>query len=60
MFSLALRPTQPHIQWVREALFQELKRLKREADHSPLSSEEVKNSVAIPPLPVRLHGAALN
>jgi hypothetical protein len=32
----------------------------READHSPPSSAEVKNGGAIPPLPIRLHGAVLN
>jgi hypothetical protein len=39
---LALCPTHPHIQWVPEALFSVSKRLGREANHSPLSSAEVK------------------
>jgi hypothetical protein len=32
----------------------------READHSLSSSAEVKNDGAIPPLPIRLHGAVMN
>jgi hypothetical protein len=35
-------------------------RVKREADHSPSSSAEVKNGGAIPPLPLRLYGMVLN
>jgi hypothetical protein len=38
----ALRPTQPPIQWVRGALSSGLKRTRREADHSPPASVEVK------------------
>jgi hypothetical protein len=38
----ALGPTQPTIQWVPGALSLEIKRLGREADHSPPSSAEVK------------------
>jgi hypothetical protein len=38
----ALGPTQPPIQWVPEALSLGIKRLGREADHSPPSSVEVK------------------
>jgi hypothetical protein len=45
----ALGPTQPPIQWVQWALSLRVKRLGREADHSPQSSAEVKNG-AIPPL----------
>jgi hypothetical protein len=37
-------PTQPPIQWVPEALSLGVKRLGREADHSPPSSAEVKNA----------------
>jgi hypothetical protein len=48
---LALRPTQAPIQSVLGALSPELKRPKCEADHSPPSSTEIKNSGAIPPLP---------
>jgi hypothetical protein len=36
--------TQPPIQWVPGALFLEVKRPRREADHSPPSSAEVKNA----------------
>jgi hypothetical protein len=32
----------------------------READHSTLSNTEIKNSGAMPPLPMRLHGKVLN
>jgi hypothetical protein len=38
----ALTPTQPPIQWVSGALSLGVKRLGREADHSPPSSAEVK------------------
>jgi hypothetical protein len=38
----ALGPTQPPIQWVPRALSLGVKRPGREADHSPLSSAEVK------------------
>jgi len=37
-----LGPTQPPIQWVPGALFLEVKRPGREADHSPPPSAEVK------------------
>jgi hypothetical protein len=39
----ALGPTQPPVQWVPEALFPGVKRPGRKADHSPPSSDEVKN-----------------
>jgi hypothetical protein len=39
----ALGATQPPIQWVPRALSLGVKRLGREADHSPPSSAEVKN-----------------
>jgi hypothetical protein len=38
----ALGPTQPPIQWLTGALSLGVKRPGREADHSPLSSAEVK------------------
>jgi hypothetical protein len=38
----ALGPTQPPIQWIPGALSLEVKRPGREADHSPPSSDEVK------------------
>jgi hypothetical protein len=40
----ALGPTQPPIKWVPGALSVGVKRLGREADHSPPSSAEVKNA----------------
>jgi hypothetical protein len=40
----ALGPTQPPIQWVPRALSLGIKRPKREADHSPPSSAEVRNA----------------
>jgi hypothetical protein len=46
----ALGPTQPLIQWVLGALSLGVKRKGRESDHSPPSSDEVKNGGAIPPL----------
>jgi hypothetical protein len=42
-----LGPIQPPIQWVQEALSLGVKRLGREADHSPLSSAEVKVCVEL-------------
>jgi hypothetical protein len=41
-FRLILGPTQPPIQWAPGALSPGVKRPGREADHSPLSSAEVK------------------
>jgi hypothetical protein len=40
----ALGPTQSPLQWVKGALSLEVKKLGREADHSPPSSVEVKNA----------------
>jgi hypothetical protein len=51
----ALRPTQPSIQWVLQALSLGVKRKGREANHSPPSSVKVKNGRVIPPFPIRLH-----
>jgi hypothetical protein len=49
---MALRPTQPPIQWVPRALFLGVKWLGREADHSPQSrAGGQRMSGAIPPLP---------
>jgi hypothetical protein len=42
--SSSREPTQPPIQWVPGALSLGVKRLGREADHSPPSSAEVKNA----------------
>jgi hypothetical protein len=47
----ALGPTQPPIQCVPGTLSPEVDRKRREADHSPPSSAEVKKDGAIPPLP---------
>jgi hypothetical protein len=47
----ALGPTQPPIQWVPGALSLGVKRLGREADHSPPSSAEVKNAWSCTPTP---------
>jgi hypothetical protein len=51
LFTIASRKTlvstQPPIQWVPGALFLGIKRLGREADHSPASSAEVKECVEI-------------
>jgi hypothetical protein len=41
-------------------VFLEIKRLEREAGHSPPSSAEVKNGGAICHSPTRLHGTVLN
>jgi hypothetical protein len=44
VFRTALGPTQPPIQWVPGAFSLGVKRQRREADHSPPSSAEVKNA----------------
>jgi hypothetical protein len=57
----ALVPTQPPIQWVPGALFLGVKRLGREADHSPASSAEVKKALSYTSFPqIRLHGVVLS
>jgi hypothetical protein len=61
VYRQALGPTQPPIQWVPGALSLGAKRPRREADHSPPSSAEVKNAWSYTPIPpVRLHGVVLN
>jgi hypothetical protein len=57
----ALRPTQPNIQWVPGALSPGGKWRGREADHSPPTSAEVKETV-VPYIHslIRLHGVVLN
>jgi hypothetical protein len=47
MSRMALGPTQPPIQWVPGALSLGVKRLEREADHSPPSSAKVKEWVEL-------------
>jgi hypothetical protein len=44
---LALGPTQPPIQWLQMALSLEVKRSRREADHSHPSSDEVKKCMEL-------------
>jgi hypothetical protein len=57
----ALGPTHPPIQWVPGALPLGVKRPGREADHSPPSSAEVKNTWSyISTPPIRLHGVVLS
>jgi hypothetical protein len=57
----ALGPAQPPIQWVLGVLSLGVKRPGREADHSPLSSAEVKECVELYlHSPIRLHGVVLN
>jgi hypothetical protein len=46
----SLGPTQPRIQLVPGAVFPKVNRPGRDPDHSPVSSAEVKNGGAIPPL----------
>jgi hypothetical protein len=41
---LVLGPTQPPVQWVPGALSPEIKRSGSEADHSPPSGADVKNT----------------
>jgi hypothetical protein len=55
-----LGPTQPPIQWVPGALSLRVKRPRCEADHSPPSTAEVKEWVALYlHSPLRLHGVVL-
>jgi hypothetical protein len=57
----ALVPTQPPIQWVPGALSLAVKRAGREADHSPPSIAEVKQSVELYlHSPIHLHGVVLS
>jgi hypothetical protein len=50
----------PPIQCVLEALSPRAKRPGYEADHTPLSSADVKNGGVVPPLLIRLHGVTFN
>jgi hypothetical protein len=57
----ALGSTQPPIQWVPGALSLGVKRPRREADHSPPSSVDVKECVELYlHSPIRLHGVVLS
>jgi hypothetical protein len=49
-FRLVLGPTQLPIEWIPRTISLGVKRPRSEADQSPLSSAEVKNGRAIPPL----------
>lgn len=46
----ALGPTQPPMEWVSGAFSSRVKRLGREAHHSPPPSAEVRNTAAILPV----------
>jgi hypothetical protein len=50
VFTPALGPTQPPIQWAPEAISPGVKQTGCEADHSLPSSAKAKNVGAIPPL----------
>jgi len=58
---LALGPTQPNLKWVQGALFPELKRAVREADHSPTSSAKVMNVWSYTSVPlISFHGVVFS
>jgi hypothetical protein len=57
----AVGPTQLPVQWVTKALSLGVKRLGREADHSPPSSAKVKERVELYlHSQIRLHGVVLS
>jgi hypothetical protein len=58
LFTPALWPTQPPIQWVR-CSFPGVKRQGREADYSPPTSVEVKKISIYTSTPIRLHAVVL-
>jgi hypothetical protein len=58
LYSIACRTTLG--EWVLGPVFPGVTQQWREADHSPPSSAEVKNVVAIPPRPIRLYGVVLS
>jgi hypothetical protein len=53
--TMALRPTQPPIQWVTGVLFLAVKRPGREADQSPPSSADVKEYASMAWCSVKTH-----
>jgi hypothetical protein len=58
---MAVGPTQPPIQWVPGAFSLGVKWPGCEADHSPLSNDEVNNMWSyISTPPIRLHGVVLS
>jgi hypothetical protein len=61
IFSSPQRPTQPPMQWVPGALPPVVKRPERQADNSPPTSAEVKETwINTSSPPTRLHGVMLN
>jgi len=59
--TLVLGPTQPPVQWLPRTLTTGVKRPRREADHSPPSSAEVKNERSYTSTyPIILHGVVFN
>jgi hypothetical protein len=52
-------PAQIPIQWVPGPLSLGITRPRREADHSPPSSAEVRNAWRYTSTPIRLHGLVL-
>jgi hypothetical protein len=48
------------VQWVPGPLSHGVMRQRRETDHSPPSSVEIKNGGAIPPFPICLYEVVLN
>jgi hypothetical protein len=58
---MALKPTQPPIQWVPDSLYLWVERPGREADHSPPSSAKVKECMELYlHSPIRLHGVVIS
>jgi hypothetical protein len=57
---VALGLTPPRVVWVPAVSSPRVKRPKRETDHLPPSSTEIKNSGAIPPLPIPCYGVVVN
>jgi hypothetical protein len=60
MSRLALGPTQPPIQWKPGALSPGVKWPGRDADHSPITSADIKKTWVYTSTPPRLHGIVLN
>jgi hypothetical protein len=56
----SLGPSHPAIQWVLRTCSPRITLQQHEGDHLSLSSAEVKNGGAIPPLSIRFHGMKLN
>jgi hypothetical protein len=56
----AQKSIQPPIQLAPASLSLGIKQTRNQAVHSPLTSAEIKDGEAIPPLPISLHGVAFN